>query len=221
MEARLGYGVYSFPEAAKLTRLRTARVREWFRGRTSNTRRRPVFYGDYEPVDGDYAISFHDLIDLFVAGQLRERGVSLQTLRRVYAQLKKDLTTSHPFCRQELLTDGHTVFVRGLDNEGREEMMEVLTRQRVFPEILRPFLLSIDYDAATILAKRWRISPSVVLDPAICFGKPIIEAAGVPTSILAAAYHANDDDAELVADWYNVPPDHVLAAAAFEGNLAA
>jgi hypothetical protein len=40
--------------------------------------------GDYEPVGGDYALSFHDLIDLFVAGQLREHGVSLPRLRRVY-----------------------------------------------------------------------------------------------------------------------------------------
>ncbi len=53
------------------------------------------------------------------------------------------------------------------------------------------------------------------------FGKPIVEAVGVPTSILAAAYEANQKDAARVARWYNVQPEHVMAAVAFEGSRAA
>lgn len=221
MTTMLGHGVYNFREAAQLTKLKRARVSEWFRGRPVASTRKPIFLGDYRPVDGDYALSFHDLIDLFVAGQLREHGVSLQTLRRVYQRLQLDLRTKHPFCRRELLSDGKTVFLRGLDEHGQEELAEVLTRQRVFPHILLPFLQKIDYDGATVLARRWRIADLVVLDPAICFGKPIIEPAGITTAVLADAYHANDKDAELVADWYNVHPDHVRAAVKFEGSLAA
>lgn len=221
MQAVLGLGAYSFAEAAKLIGLRQGRVREWFRGRPTSFKRTPVFQGDFEPVDGDYALSFLDLVDVYVAGQLREHGVSLQTLRRVYSRLQKDLDTAHPFCRKELLSDGRVVFTRGLDTAGQEELMEVLTRQKVFPKIILPFLKRIDYDAATILAKRWHIADRIVVDPAICFGKPVVEAVGIPTAILAAAYHANDDDAELVGEWYNVHPDHVLAAAAFEDHMAA
>jgi uncharacterized protein (DUF433 family) len=219
MATVLGHGAYSFPDAARLTGLRQSRVREWFRGRVGRTS--PVFLGDYEPVDGDYAVSFHDLIDVFVAGQLRDHGVSLQTLRRVYKQMGGDLNTPHPFCRKELLSDGKMVFMRGLDDEGQEELTEVLTRQRVFPQILLPFLKRIDYDSVTVLARRWRIADQVVVDPAICFGRPVVEAAGVATTILAAAYQANDRDADLVADWYNVHPGHVLAAVQFETSMAA
>ena len=43
------------------------------------------------------------------------------------------------------------------------------------PQILLPFLTSIDYDKVQLLARRWRIAEAVVLDPAICFGKPIID----------------------------------------------
>jgi uncharacterized protein (DUF433 family) len=221
MEPRLGHGVYGLPEAARLTGLRYARVREWFRGRSRDPDRAPIFYGDYEPVQGDSAISFHDLIEVFVAGQLREHGVALQTLRRVHARMRNDLGTPHPFCRKELLSDGKVVFMRGLDSQGCDELTEVLTRQKVFPHILLPFLQRIDYDNATVLARRWRIAKLVVLDPTICFGKPIVDAAGVPTSILANAYHANSRDADLVSDWYNVLPDQVLAAVEFERNMAA
>jgi uncharacterized protein (DUF433 family) len=221
MTVMLGHGVYTCYEAAKLTGLKQSRVREWFRSRPSASARKPVFLGDYEPVNGDYALSFHDLIDLFVAGQLREHGVSLQLLRKVYKRMQNDLKTNHPFCRKELLSDGKVVFMRQLDSEGQEELTEVLTRQRVFPQILSPFLHKIDYDKATLLAKRWKISRLVVLDPAICFGKPVVEPAGIPTAILAAAYFANGKDAEAVGDWYNVAPDYVLAAVEFERNMAA
>jgi DNA-binding transcriptional MerR regulator len=136
----LGHGVYGLPEAAKLTRLNAHRVREWFRERPRNEPRRPVFRSDYRPVGGDRAISFHDLIELKIAGQLRDQGVSLQSLRKVHSQLQSELNTRHPFCRKEVLTDGKRVFTLGLDAENQAEMVEVLTHQKVFAEILLPFL---------------------------------------------------------------------------------
>jgi uncharacterized protein (DUF433 family) len=216
----LGRGVYNLPEAARLTGLRPERVREWFRGRKSQTRK-PVFRSDYLSVSGDRAISFHDLIELFVAGQLRDREISLQSLRKVHKRLQVDLKTRHPFCRREILTKGGQVFTLGLDDEGREEMIEVLTSQRVFSDILRPFLERIDYDEATAMAQRWCIADRVVVDPAICLGKPIVGEVGIATAVLAAAYDANDQDAELVADWYRINAKHVLAAVEFERGIAA
>ena len=203
------------PEAARLTGLGPQRVREWFHGRSKEHALKPVFQSDYQSVGGDRAISFHDLIELFVAGQLRDRGVSLQSLRKVYKRLQEDLGTRHPFCRREVLTNHGKVFTLGLDKQGRREMIEVLTRQRVFPDILLPFLKRIDYDEATELAKRWCIANLVVIDPSICLGKPIIEGVGITTAILAASYEANDQDAELVADWYKVHAKHVIAAVEF------
>jgi uncharacterized protein (DUF433 family) len=214
-------GMYGFAEAAKLTKVNCRRIREWFRGKRVDTARNPIFLGDFEPVNGEYAISFLDLIDVFVAGQLREHGVSLQVLRRVYARLSKDLKTPHPFSRRELLSDGKVVFMHGMDQQGEKELTEVLTCQKVFPQIRLPFLKQIDYDQVTDLAKRWRIADQVVVDPAICFGKPIVEEVGIPTAILAAAYHANGEDAERVGEWYNVHSGCVLAAATFEDKMAA
>jgi uncharacterized protein (DUF433 family) len=217
----LGHGVYSFPEAARLTGLRPPRVREWFCGRLSEDARKPLLLGDYRPFDGQWPLSFLDLIELFIAGQLREHGISLQSLRRVRGQLERDLKTRHPFCRRELLTDGKKVFTLGLDTRGKEEMIEVLTRQRVFTEILLPFLKRICYDEATKLARRWRVTNDVVIDPELCLGKPTVREVGMATAVLAAAFKANDEDAELVADWYGISPSHVLAATEFEARLVA
>ena len=220
MVAALGYGLYTFAEAAKLTGLKPSRVREWFRGH-GDERIRPLLAGDYQPVGGDYAISFHDLVDVYVAGQLREHGVSLQHIRKVYKKMAVSLETSHPFCRKELLTDGKKVFMENSPGSGSPQLTEALTGQGVFPELILPFLRRIDYDKMQLLAARWRIADEIVVDPTICFGKPAVEAVGIPTAILAAAYRANDKDADLVGEWYNVHPDYVLAAAVFEDNMAA
>ncbi len=217
MSGILGHGVYSFPEAARLTRLRPQRVREWFAGRSGA--RKVVFRGDYRAVQGDRAISFLDLVELFVAGQLRDHGVSLQSLRKVHTKLERDLGTSHPFCRREILSDGKNVFVLGLDERGAAEMVEVLSRQKVFVDILLPFLKRINYYSATKLARKWCVTDQVVIDPMICLGKPIVEKAGIATGILAASFEANGRDAGTVADWYRVHQSHVQAAVEFELSL--
>ena len=180
-----------------------------------------VFQSDFPSRGGDRAISFHDLVELFIAGQLRDHGVSLQTLRKVYKKLQADLGTRHPFCRREIMTGDGQVFLFGLDPRGMAEMIEILTRQRVFPDILLPFLRRMDYDEATEMARRWCIADLVVIDPAICLGKPIIDGVGITTAVLAASYEANDHDAERVADWFKVHAKHVIAAVDFERNLAA
>jgi uncharacterized protein (DUF433 family) len=220
MTAILGNGVYSFSEAAKLTRLRIPRVREWFRGRGDGSRK-PVFHSDYRELSEHDLISFLDLIEVFIAGQLRSRGVALQTIRNVHRTLQEELAAGHPFCRRELYTFGKRVFTHGLDPAGRVEITDVLTKQRVFPEVIQPFLRSLDYDNATAMARRWRIAPKVVVNPEICFGQPIVEAAGVPTSVLFRSFRANSEKSEIVADWFGVSREDVIAAVEFERGHAA
>src|SRR5262249_36402720 len=220
MTALLGNGVYSFSDAAKLTRLRVQRVREWFRGRADGSRR-PVFQSDYRDLCEDDLVSFLDLVEVFIAGQLRDRGVALQTVRKVHRSLARELEVRHPFCRRELYTSGRRIFTHGLDELGRVEITDVLTKQKVFPTVIQPFLRSLDYDSATAMARRWRIAPRVVVNPAICFGQPIVEAVGIPTSVLFRAFRANGGQADTVADWFGVSRDDVVAAVEFERGLAA
>jgi uncharacterized protein (DUF433 family) len=218
--AMLGNGVYDLTEAAHLTGLRPRRVREWFRGHPA-TVAPPVFLGDYRPAAGHLAISFHDLVEVFIAGQLRDNGVSLPFIRRLHGQLKAQWQTHHPFCRVELRTDGKRVFSCRLDADGRGDVVDLRTGQKVFDTVLLPFLKKLDYDDATRLARRWAIAPMVVLDPAVGFGKPVVENFAVSTRVLAAAFEANGRDAATVAAMFGVDEPHVRAAVAFEARRAA
>jgi uncharacterized protein (DUF433 family) len=212
--------VYSYGEAASLTGLKKARVREWFTARPS-TKSGAIFRSDFDGETSQPVISFLDLVDVFIAGQLRDQGIPLQTLRRIYGTLQQDLNAEHAFGRRELLTDGKDVFYAGLDSEGRKEVVNVLSRQKAFPRIILPFLRTLDFDNSSLLATRWNIANGVVLNPAICFGQPIVEEKGIPTEIIARAVRANRNDRRSVADWYGMTIEQVHAACRFEQSRAA
>lgn len=215
----LGKGVYSIAEAAHLVGVHPARLRTWFVGRPG--RQTPFFEPDHTRVGGRIAISFRDLVDAWVASQFRERGLSLQSLRRIHSNLQKRFGDKHGFCHESLKTDGRTVFLHAVDDEGREKLLDLLDNQLLMPKVILPFLEQLDFDPVSHLATRWRIASGVLVDPTINFGKPIVTGSCVATAVLAEAYNANEQNAARVASWFNVSEDDVLEAVRFEHRLAA
>ena len=216
----LGRGVYGLAEAAKLTGLRPARVRAWFRAKAKGP---GVFESDYPTVGGQKAISFLDLVEVLIAGWLRaaEPPVSLQHIRKVHRKMRLDTGLEHPFCSREIFLSRGKIFTRRTEDPETHSIIDPLTDQSYFNAVIMPFLSRIEYDDATRMARIWRIAEGVVIDPARCFGKPIVEAVGIATRVLAAAYEANGRDAPRVADWYEIEPIHVEAAVDFEAMHAA
>jgi len=210
-------GAYSIPEAARLTCVPTRTARRWITGGARDPQA-PLLQTDLPPVDHRHALSFLDLIDLLVVGRFREEGVSLQMVRRVYTSLKINLNTPHPFSHHRLLTDGSTIFLETLDHGGDKHLEEVLSRQKAMPEVLEPYLVQIEYSPKTDIAERWNIAPNIVLDPTRSFGKPIVADEGTTTFVLARAFSANDNNADLVADLFDVTSDAVRKAVAFEND---
>jgi len=215
----LGNGIYTFAEAARLTAVSSQRVRAWFTGWPRGLG--PALHTDYYDLDTKHKlISFLDLVEVLVAGKLRERGVSLLTIRKAHLRLAEQLKTEHPFSHSDLLTDGRAVFVRTANTENDPQLIDLLKNQLTFDSILRPYLDRIEWDEGTHLALRWRIVEGIVIDPAIRFGKPVVLDCAMPTAVLATAYRANCGDTNLVADWYGVNPNQVELAVSFEANIS-
>jgi hypothetical protein len=214
----LGQGVYGFPEASRLAGVDSVNTRRWFLGRP-DTDSGPVLHSDIPSVGDRHAVSFLDLLDLRVVGQFRRFGITMPTIRAVYRELAGKVGTRHAFAHTDLCVYGKTVLQRMVDEDGVEELREVLTGQQAMPRILEKFLRDIEYSETDGLAARWRISRGVVIDPRRNLGKPISERTGAGTYALARAYHANENDAELVAALFDTSPQAVIEAADFEDSI--
>ncbi|MCH8964614.1 MAG: DUF433 domain-containing protein [Planctomycetes bacterium] len=210
----LDSGVYRLADVARYTELHANRVRSWFKQPQADNKA-PLFYGDYGIIEHQTAVSFLDMIDVLVAGQFRNEGVSLGVVRKAYASLQKRLECEHPFCHQDLYTDGRTIFVLAASEIGDKTLSEIVTRQQFFMQI-KDQLMRIDYGKATRIAEKWRIVDGVVIDPRICTGKPVVESTGITTFVISNCYFANQEDAAIVSELFNISESHVLSAVNFE-----
>jgi len=210
----LGEGVYTLTEVARLIAAPPATVRAWFKGRPDR-QAAPLFRGEYEPRHGDYAVSFLDLIDTLVASRFRAEGVAMPVVRRSFERMKQDLGTPHPFSHELLYTDGQRVIRHATDEPTDPVMLDVISNQQHFEQMVSP-LSDVNYSAKTRLAEQWRIGDGVLVNPNISFGKPVLEGTGACTYVIYHQFLANDSNASLVADLFELSESQVLQAVRFE-----
>lgn len=232
----LGIGLYPLPEAARLVQLDARTARRWAEGY-------PYRYQDEQRLSPGVMplalpgagktrdLTFAELLTLRLVRAFRQHNLGLPTIKRVAERAAQDFDLATPFISKRFRTDGRKVFIElraetpaddtaGIPRRERE-LIEVLTGQRAFADVVEPSLFAnVDWNAD--LASRWwplGKDRSVNLDPRVMFGAPRVADTSVPTAALAAAVRAEgggEAAADAVAGWYGVSPDHVMDAVRFE-----
>lgn len=223
----LNTGIYTVPEAARLTRVSTWRIRRWLRGYQffSGNRRHhspAIWPGQLAPIDNNWALGFLDLIEIKFVDSFLKAGVSWTMLRKAHEIGVRMFKQTHPFCTHRFETDGRELFAEVHEETGGQALWEIVKQQKVFREIIAPYFKELEFEGAGILA-RWRpitTNRLVVLDPTRSFGHPIVMKHGVPTEIIARAVRASGSIKEVVK-WYELPKAEVEDAVEFEQKLAA
>jgi len=214
--SRLGVGVYSIAEVARLVEMPYSTARAWYV--ESHRHARYVIHSDYRALDRNFAVSFLDLIDANAVRQFRSVKVPFPVIRQSYEILSKQLGTDHPFAHSDLYTDGRRILHDASSRIGDKALADVIDGQGFFYE-MRDRLKHIEYDDGTKLASRWPIFKDVLIDPDIAYGKPTLTGTSTLTSVIKRQYFANGEDAELVADLFSVSESQVLNAVRFEQSI--
>ena len=223
--AYLNVGIYTVPEAHKLTGVSRERIRRWLRGYRSNLRKKnysPLWVSQLPVIDNKVALGFLDLIEVKFVGAFLDKGVSWPMIHKVREKAGKlfpELT--HPFCTKQFVTDGRQVFIDVLKETGENCLLDIAGDQHVFSEITKPFLKQLEFRDGTILERWWPlgIDHHVVLDPRKNFGQPTMADEGVATQVLAQSFRANGSYEE-VARWFEISPQAVREAVGYEQSLA-
>ncbi|MGD9856911.1 MAG: DUF433 domain-containing protein [Planctomycetaceae bacterium] len=213
----VGIGLYTVPEAARLTGAPNAKIMRWLgetKCQAGVVRRDSAL---------DHTVSFMELMELMFIAMFRKEGVSLQTIRRAADAAARQFGTKHPFAARRFDTDGRDIFITLSKAECDQQLVQDLARgQLVFEQIIRPFFRKLEYSSAEAI-RYWPLEPSgrVVLDPSRRFGQPIDSETGVPTDAIIAALSAGGgQDVTEVADWLDIPVEAVQAAITFDRSLA-
>ena len=178
--ARIGVGLYSIPDAARLIKSTVGNVRRW-----SNASHGAV-NSRFDP--HERTITFLELMELHFIKLFRDEGVGLETIRKAAKTAARQFATPYPFAVHRFDTDGRTVFATLLSGEEQTAVIEDLKHgQYVLDTIVRPFFKKLEYGNDTAV-RFWPLGAGqrVVLDPERQFGKPIDNETAVPTEALIA-----------------------------------
>jgi uncharacterized protein (DUF433 family) len=218
-------GIYSIPEAARLTRVSTSRIRRWLKGYEFKTKKQklrsgPVWTGQLAPISGKMAIGFKDLMEIRYVAAFINAGVSWKTMRQAHSAAKEKLRTDHPFCSHRFATDGRDILHEEAEESGDKQLFNITNDQREFERIVSPFLKELEFEQG--ITRWWPLGKnrSVVLDPGRNMGQPSVASAGVPTKVLARSVETNGS-IDSVAKWYEVDCAEIQDAVEFEQMLAA
>ncbi|MGI4764592.1 MAG: hypothetical protein ACRYGP_05950 [Janthinobacterium lividum] len=221
-------GAYPIGIAARLAHLAPVTARRWVRGYEYDylgERRRsaPVDYlskpfGEAAPA----VLDFEQLLTLALVSAFNRRGLGLPTIKRAARRAKGLYGTRNPFVTKGFRSDGNSVF-EDLQAPGRErELVDVLSDQREFREIVEPFLFKDIVFIGENAGEWWPLGPdrTVVLIPTRQFGAPHVAGRGVRTDVVVRAVEAEGGDKAArgaVADWFGLTSEQVTDAVEFEG----
>lgn len=210
--------VYGVAEAAGLLGLRSDRARAWLDGAV----RQGV---SYPPVirpehTGDDIVTWGEFVELGYLREYRRKGVPLQRLRPVIAELRHELGTPYPLATAKPYVYDRELVLELQERNDLPQAIAIVIRsgQEILmtPETNR-FFKKVEFDpGAGCCALRLRpagdASP-VVIDPLIRFGRPAVS--GVATDRLWELHDAGESLDEIAAA-YEIDIESVRAAVAYE-----
>lgn len=221
---------YPASEAARILNLSVNTVRAWcfgqnYRSATGASKRfQPVI----RPADEKKRLlSFVNLCELHVLATIRRHHrVALPKIRESMRYVRQRLGSDAPLIDSEFLTNGIDLFV-----EHASQLLNVSQQgQRAMRGDFELALARIERDRSGAPIRLFPFSRSsasatdqpktIVIDPCLSFGRPVISSAAIPTEIIVDRFRAGDSVAEMAKD-YGVDEKEIEEALRFEQRRAA
>ena len=223
---------YRAVQAAHILGLPAGTVNAWCFGQDyvhAHDGSRKLFQRVIAPADaGHRLLSFVNLCELHLLAVIRRHHrVRLQQVRAAVEYMRGQLGEDRPLASAKFRTNGVDLFVEhagdllNVSKQGqralREDFERTLDRVDFSNDSSRPirlFPFTRPPSAAEVQPK------TVVVDPELSFGRPVLAGASVRTEVIESRFRAGDSIAEMALD-YAVPPEQIEEALRFEQRRAA
>lgn len=215
-ELRFETPLYTVAEAARYLDVPASTLATWAHGYVAHPKGRPVVKGEpiltvKEVPSRHPEIPFVGLVEGMVAAAFRRAGVPIQHIRRALRELKNEIAIEHALASRRLYTDGASILFDYAVHENDDELLtEVVTRQRVFREVVSGYLKRIHY-ASDGWAERLVLPiterPLVECDPSRGFGRPLFMRGGAPMDDVLDRFRAGESLKDVATDFDLDPQD--------------
>lgn len=216
----VGVGLYTPAEASRLIGVPSGKITRWLRGHTvGDTHYARLWAPQIDLDDNEIYLGFRDLMEVRVADAFIRRKLSAQKVRRAIELARELIGEERPLSTTQFRTDGRTVFLQVLNEDGSGKLIDLFKSQFAFREIIEPSLKNIEFEDG-VPVRWWPLGKTgrVVLDPDRSFGAPIESETGVPTSVLAKAVEA-EGSIDSAARVWDVPTASIRRALDFQRRL--
>lgn len=199
---------YSFREAAHYLRIPLATLRSWVFGRKYPTEQGKQFFRPIisVPDKKHHLLSFMNLVEVHVLTAIRrEHNIPLYKVRTALDYLKKKFPSDHSLADQNFETDGLDLFIQKYG-----ELINISKDgQLAMKDLLEAHLRRIERDSSGLPLKLYPFTrkpqpgepKTVVIDPSVSFGRPVLSGTGITTAIIAERYKAGESMRELAEDY--------------------
>lgn len=199
---------YGLSEASHYLGIPKATLRSWVLGRHYPIEAGKQFFRPIIelPDKEKPLLSFVNLVESHVLEAIRQRhGIKFWRVRGVVEYIERHLDSRHPLAEQRFVTDGADLFVEQfgrLVNISREGQLAI-------KELIQTYLRRIERDSAGFPIRLYPFTrerkpdepKTIVIDPYISFGRPVLAGTGIATTIIAQRYKAGESIEELAEDY--------------------
>lgn len=211
---------YTLSAAARHVGMPSATLRQWVVGRSYSRRRRtaPTKRLIQAPA-GSGLISFNNLVEAHVLRGLRPRETGgMAAVGNAIAHAETVLGVERLLLRDELRTSGQDALFAHLD----ESLALSRSAHMAMRRTLAAALDRIDRDEDGLPVRLHPLVPgrsparkTIVIDPAISYGRPAVTGSGITTDTLVHRVDL-DEDLEAIADDYRLDVAQVMDAVMYE-----
>jgi uncharacterized protein (DUF433 family) len=202
-DARISQPLYTIDEAASYLGVRPGTFRDWVKGRPGSP---SVVHSLPSVARREATIPFVGLTEGLVVAAFRRAGGSMQYIRKAVEALKKDIDLEYALASKRLFAHGAQILWDHSDDDEIRQLAEVVTKNRVFDEVVAGYLELITYgdELATQIVLPGTERPVVKVDPNIAFGQPVFLRGGSRMQDAVDRFVAGDSP-ESVARDFDVP----------------
>ena len=147
--ARLGEGIYTSPDVARILKISKQRARylinEYLDGKFSKHQN----FKYKIPSDSSYAVNFLGLVEIYVFEQFRKLNVTSRKITDIHNELSEYYKSPYPFAKTDFLVFGSEVYF----HEGEDWIRGNKTLQFGLKEIVESLGDKVQYDEDNLASK--------------------------------------------------------------------